>query len=144
MEHYAQPSSNENVVNELAEGVSQYPLGGFENVQILAAVGQKYGAIYGSKLERVTDKSSPHYGKVVVDKEGISKLPGKQHYLWEPAIKLSWLVLPTPLPTKTFLSFQVDGRFGGKYTASPTVRSRLRVFRTSQPKWWVKTLYTMG
>ena len=41
-------SKNVNTVKELAEGVTQYQLGAFDNVHVLAAAGERYGVIYGT------------------------------------------------------------------------------------------------
>src|SRR5690625_5350573 len=51
-------SKNINTVVEVTEGVSQYRLGGFENVSILAASGERYGDIWGTEFKRVTDARS--------------------------------------------------------------------------------------
>lgn len=50
-------SSNNNFVNDIYSegGVNKYGLGGYDDVQILAITGQKYGEIYGSKFLRVND-----------------------------------------------------------------------------------------
>src|SRR4030095_3753716 len=52
-------STNDNTIEELAEGVTKYQLGGFDDVAVLAVVGQKYGEIYGTRFNRVKDPSSP-------------------------------------------------------------------------------------
>ncbi|MCM8570398.1 SusC/RagA family TonB-linked outer membrane protein [Gramella jeungdoensis] len=64
-------SRNENTVNELIETVTQYSLGGFDNVSILAVSGEAYGEIYGTKYQRVEDESSPFFGDIIVDADGI-------------------------------------------------------------------------
>ena len=64
-------SRNENTVNRLTEEVTQYSLGGFDNVSILAVSGEPYGEIYGTKYRRVADESSPFFGQIVVDGDGI-------------------------------------------------------------------------
>lgn len=107
-------SRNVNIVNELAEGVSQYALGGFENVKILAAVGQKYGAIYGTKFARVEDENSPHFGKVIVDKDGIPTVADGEHYLGSQQPDFMAGITNTLTYKNLSLSFQIDGRFGGK------------------------------
>ena len=107
-------SKNINTVRELAEGVTQYSLGAFDNISILAAAGQRYGAIYGSKFARVEDKKSPYYGKVIVDDKGVPNAADGQHYLGNQ--QPDFLVgLTNTLTYKGLqLSFQIDGRFGGK------------------------------
>ncbi|HXS55668.1 MAG TPA: SusC/RagA family TonB-linked outer membrane protein, partial [Hanamia sp.] len=42
-------STNNNTVNALRDGIDIYPLGGYDDVKVLAVVGQKYGEIYGSQ-----------------------------------------------------------------------------------------------
>ncbi|HLR32374.1 MAG TPA: SusC/RagA family TonB-linked outer membrane protein, partial [Fodinibius sp.] len=64
-------SQNVNTVVELTDEVSQYGLGGFDNVSVLAVSGQPYGEIWGTEFLRVADESSPHYGEIVVDADGI-------------------------------------------------------------------------
>lgn len=107
-------SKNVNTVNELAEGVSQYSLGAFDNISILAAAGERYGVIYGSKFARVEDENSPYNGKVIVDANGIPTAAPGQYYLGnqQPDFLLG---LTNTLRYRDFsLSFQIDGRFGGK------------------------------
>lgn len=107
-------SKNINTVVELTEGVSQYRLGGFENVSILAASGERYGDIWGTEFKRVTDESSAHYGKIIVDEAGIP--------LANPDPVRLGNQQPDALVgfTNTFryknfsLSMLIDGRFGGK------------------------------
>lgn len=113
-------SKNENKVIELYknlktnEEVSQYSLGGYDNVSILAATGQKYGVIYGSKYKRVEDKNSKYFGKIVVDENGIPEASEGKFYLGDQQ--------PNALVglTNTFgyknlsFSFLIDARFGGK------------------------------
>ncbi|MFK8269556.1 SusC/RagA family TonB-linked outer membrane protein [Capnocytophaga stomatis] len=107
-------SKNINTVNELTEGITQYALGGFENVKILASTGERYGAIYGSKFSRVEDTASPHYGRIIVDANGIPEAAEGSFYLGnqQPDVMVGF--------TNTFtyknlsLSVLIDGRFGGK------------------------------
>lgn len=107
-------SKNINTVNSLTEGVSQYQLGAFDNISILAAAGQRYGVIYGSKLARVEDEKSEFKGKVIVDDEGIPTVAPGSHYLGsqQPDFLAG---LTNTFTYKNFsFSFQIDGRFGGK------------------------------
>ncbi|WP_346883552.1 SusC/RagA family TonB-linked outer membrane protein [uncultured Algibacter sp.] len=64
-------SKNENTVNALSGDVTQFRLGGFDNVEILAVAGAPYGEIYGTKFARVEDQQSPDFGKIIVDTDGI-------------------------------------------------------------------------
>lgn len=107
-------SKNTNTVVELTEDVTQYALGGFENVSILAASGQKYGVIYGSKYKRVEDEKSEHFGKVVVDKNGIPEAADGKYYLGnqQPDAMLGF---SNNFRYKNLsFSFLIDARFGGK------------------------------
>lgn len=64
-------SRNNNTVEELSEGVTRYGLGGFDDVSVLAVVGQRYGEIYGTKYSRVKDKTSPFFNQVLLNADGI-------------------------------------------------------------------------
>jgi TonB-linked SusC/RagA family outer membrane protein len=64
-------SRNNNTVEELSEGVTKYGLGGFDDVSVLAVVGQRYGEIYGTKYSRVKDKTSPFFNQVLLNSDGI-------------------------------------------------------------------------
>lgn len=107
-------STNKNIIKELYQDVNLYPLGGYDDVQIVAVVGEKYGDIYGSRFKRVNDASSPFNGQLLVDENG---LPQRD----EQIVRLG-NQQPTDLVgiTNTFnykgfgLSFMFDGRFGGK------------------------------
>lgn len=107
-------STNRNLVNSLAEGVTQYALGGFDDVRILAVAGEKYGEIYGTQYVRVTDKGSPHFGKIVVDGNGLPQRNPASVYLGNQQAD-ALLGITNSFAYKGFnLSFLVDGRFGGK------------------------------
>lgn len=107
-------SRNVNTVIELTEGVSQYGLGGFDNLSILAVAGKPYGEIYGTSFRRVDDKSSPYYGKIIVDESGLplgisdpTKLGNQQ-----PDAMVGFT---NTFSYKNFsLSVLIDGRFGGE------------------------------
>lgn len=107
-------SKNINTVKELTDEVSQYKLGGFDDIQILAAAGEKYGVIYGSKFARVEDPDSPYYGRLIINENGFPlKAPGS-YYLGsqQPDMMLG---LTNHFSYKNWqLSVLIDGRFGGK------------------------------
>ncbi|MDD4592759.1 MAG: SusC/RagA family TonB-linked outer membrane protein, partial [Parabacteroides sp.] len=108
-------AKNINTVLELSDEVTQYGLGWpFENIQILAATGERYGTIYGSKFARVEDEKSEYYGKIIVDENGIPTAAEGSHYLGNQQPNLL-LGLTNTLTYKN-LSFSVllDARFGGK------------------------------
>jgi len=62
---------NENTINELIDDVSQFSLGGFDNLAIIAPAGGIYGEIWGTKFRRVEDEASADFGKLVVDGDGL-------------------------------------------------------------------------
>lgn len=74
-------SANENTIEELAEDVTQYSLGGFDNFNIMAEVGGDYGVIIGSKFRRVEDESSPFFGRILVDSDGLPLASTDKHVL---------------------------------------------------------------
>ncbi|WP_423820249.1 SusC/RagA family TonB-linked outer membrane protein [Salinimicrobium sp. TIG7-5_MAKvit] len=107
-------SKNENTLEELVDGVDTYPLGGFDNVSIVAEVGGMYGNIYGTKFRRVEDKNSEFYGDLILNDAGLP-LPTNESYLLgnqQPDALLGWT---NSFSYKAFeLSFMIDGRFGGE------------------------------
>src|SRR5690625_780763 len=107
-------SKNINTVIELSEEVSEYRLGGFENVSILATSGAHYSAIWGSKFQRVKDESSPHFGKIIVDEEGIPLAHSEPVRLGNQQTD-ALVGLKNTFRYKNFSrSMLIDGRFGGK------------------------------
>lgn len=64
-------SKNENTIESLSEDVTQYGLGGFDNLSVLAIEGGGYGEIWGTRYSRVQDESSPNFGKIIVDGDGL-------------------------------------------------------------------------
>ena len=107
-------SKNDNTVEELAEGVTKYALGGFDDVAVLAVVGEKYGEIYGTKFNRVKDPTSPSYGQLLLNAQG---LPTRDPEIVRLGNQQATGLLGV---TNSFeykglgLSFQVDARFGGE------------------------------
>ena len=107
-------SQNKNVVKDLYQGITKYRLGGYDDLEILAVTGQKYGEIYGTKFKRVTDESSPAFGKILINGNGlperdptIVKLGNQQ--------ATGLLGITNSFSYKGFgLSFLFDGRFGGQ------------------------------
>lgn len=106
-------SHNSNRIISLADGVSEYSLGSFDNFKIVAKVGGEYGEIYGSKYARVEDETSPYYGKMILNTDGLPTAV-KDKYLGSQNSNLliGW--------TNSFsyknlaMSFQIDARLGGK------------------------------
>lgn len=108
-------SKNINTVLELAEGVEQYGLGGFDNLSILAVAGERYGMIYGTKYTRVEDTTSPYYGRIVVDANGIPEASSSDKYYLGNQQPDALLGVTNTFNYKNLsLSFLIDARFGGK------------------------------
>lgn len=64
-------AKNENTVNELIDDVSQFQLGGFDNLAVLAPVGGAYGEIWGTTFRRVEDETNTNFGQIIVDGDGL-------------------------------------------------------------------------
>ena len=107
-------SANKNKIIDLADGVEEYSLGGYDNLRIVAKVGGDYGDIYGSKYARVEDENSPHYGKLILNGDGLPTAAAGSHYLGNqnPVAQLGWINSFTWKDLTA--SFQVDARIGGK------------------------------
>ena len=108
-------SKNETMINKLADGVTRYGLGGFDNVSVVAEVGKKYGEIYGTQFLRVTDKESPSFGKLILDENGLPQVDNG------PSVRLGnqqakgMLGITNTFAYKNFsLAFLIDARFGGE------------------------------
>ncbi|MDG5798896.1 SusC/RagA family TonB-linked outer membrane protein [Marinilabiliaceae bacterium ANBcel2] len=107
-------SYNRNTIEELAEGVTQYQLGGFDNLRIVADVGGNYGEIYGTQFQRVEDEESQFYGQKILDSDGLPLGTTESHRLGSQQ--------PDALVglTNTFtyrglrLSMLLDARIGGE------------------------------
>ena len=109
-------SRNKNRIIELYksadEEITLYPLGGYDNLQVYAKAGGNYGEIWGTRLRRVEDKSSPHYGKLITENGLPTSSPEKEKIGDQQAKALMGI-------TNTFtykgwaLSFLIDARFGG-------------------------------
>ena len=104
-------SKNENKIIELAEGVKQYPLGGYDNLKVYAVAGGNYGEIWGTKFQRVTE--GEHKGKLLLNASGLPQATSEVEKIGDQQASclLGW---SNTLSYKNFsLSFLVDGRFGG-------------------------------
>lgn len=64
-------SHNENTIKSLADDVTQFRLGGFDNLSVLAVERGGYGEIWGTRYLRVEDKTNPNFGKIIVDGNGL-------------------------------------------------------------------------
>ena len=69
-------SMNNNTVKSLYPGVNKYQLGGFDQISVNAVVGQRFGQIYGTQIERVTDTKDPNYGKMILTAQGLPQSTG--------------------------------------------------------------------
>lgn len=107
-------SKNKNTVNEIAPGIELYSLGGFDDVQIYAKAGEKYGEIYGTAFQRVTDANSPAYGKMIVNASGYPLATAGKVKLGNQQPDAMLGITNTFYYKNLSLGFQVDGRFGGK------------------------------
>ena len=107
-------STNSNVVKALTSDISRYQLGGYDDIQIMAATGLPFGEIYGSRLLRVEDKESPYYGKLLLTGDGLPQIDPERARLGNQQADFLLGVTNTFRYKDLSLSFQVDGRFGGK------------------------------
>lgn len=115
-------SRNKDKIIELADGITTYQLHqrSLENIQIVAEAGGEYGAIYGQKYRRVTDKNSPHYSKIIVDKQGLPLFTTDKEYLGNQNPN-AMIGITNNFSYKGFnLSFLVDMRLGGKIFSGTT------------------------
>jgi len=64
-------ATNDNTVIALVDDVSQFQLGGFDNLAVIAPVGGRYGEIWGTTFRRVEDEASANFGQIIVDGDGL-------------------------------------------------------------------------
>lgn len=111
-------SHNNNTLKYLSEDVTQYKLGGYDDISILAVAGQKYGEIYGSKFLRVNSPGSAMDGQVLLDANGLPQR-GEQNVRLGNQQADALVGITNTFGYKSFnLSFLIDGRFGGKIFSS--------------------------
>jgi len=107
-------SHNDNTVKYLNGDVSQYRLGGYDDISVLAVAGGKYGEIYGSKFLRVNSPGSALDGQLLLDANGLPQR-GEQNVKLGNQQANALVGITNTFGYKGFnLSFLVDGRFGGK------------------------------
>ncbi|HET8736544.1 MAG TPA: SusC/RagA family TonB-linked outer membrane protein, partial [Pricia sp.] len=109
-------SQNENTIIALIDDVTQFQLGGFDNLSVLAVVDGIYGEIWGTKFRRVEEQGSPNFGKLVVDGDGLPlAAPDNETFLLgdqNPDALIGW---SNTLAYKNFsLGFLIDARLGGE------------------------------
>ena len=111
-------SHNENRIIKLYDGggiespVTEYNLGTYDNLKILAREGGKYGEIWGSSYKRVEDKTSDLYGKIITDENGLP-IAGDEKKLGDQQPDLLAGLTNSFSFAGFDLSFLIDARFGG-------------------------------
>ncbi len=106
-------SNNKNKIISLEEGIEKYALGGYDNLTIYAVSGGNYGEIWGTKYQRVEDKNSEHYGKIIIDGDGLPTATEEAYKLGDQQAK-GLLGLTNTFSYKGLtLSFLIDARIGG-------------------------------
>lgn len=107
-------AQNENLIVDLTDDVNQITFLSLDNMAIVAAKGEEYGQIWGSKYARVEDQNSPYFGQKIVDADGLPLAAEGRHLLGDqnPDAIIGW--------TNTFnykglsLGVLLDSRLGGK------------------------------
>ena len=107
-------STNKNTIESLAADVTQYKLGGFDNLAVLAYEGGGYGEIWGTRFTRVEDKTSPFFGKIIVDGGGLPTASSNKFKLGNQQPK-AMLGFTNNFTYKNLsLGFMIDARIGGE------------------------------
>lgn len=109
-------SKNSNTIKELYPegGIDTYNLINLDNISIIAREGGKYGEIWGTKYLRVEDKTSEHYGKLLLTEDGRPQMTPEKYKLGDQQPDFM-LGLTNSFSYKNFnMSFLIDGRFGGE------------------------------
>lgn len=113
-------SHNTNKIIDLYPGISQSVFGGYDTLSFNAAVGGYYGTIYGSTYARVEDANSPFKGRIIVDGSGLPTANAVPSYLGDQSPRSLVGITNSFIYKNWGLSFQVDGRFGGKFYSGTT------------------------
>lgn len=113
-------SLNRNKIIDLYEGVTSYDIRTFDEIQIVAKTGGLYGDMYGKKLKRVEERNSPHYGKLIVDGNGLPTATVDKEYLGNQ--NPDWMLgFSNNFSYKGFnLGFLIDMRIGGEIFSGTT------------------------
>jgi len=116
-------SRNINTIEKLTDDINTYsiPGGSFDDVQVLAVVGQKYGEIYGTKFLRVSDASSPSFGQILLDGNGLPQRDPNRVSLGNQQPSALVGVTNTFSFRGVSFSFLFDGRFGGKIFSATNI-----------------------
>ena len=116
-------SHNENKIIDIAadRGVTQYQLGAFDDLFIRAVNGGLYGDIYGTKFLRVKDTNSPHFGKLILNSDGLPQRDPEIVKLGNQQAK-GLLGISNNFNYKGVgLSFLIDARLGGDIFSATNV-----------------------
>ncbi len=116
-------SKNENKIIDIASDleVTEYPLGAFDDLFIRAATGGLYGDIYGTRLLRVKDESSPYFGQLLLNSNGLPQRDAQIVKLGNQQAEGLLGVTNTFTYKGLGLSFLVDARFGGEIFSASNV-----------------------
>jgi outer membrane receptor protein involved in Fe transport len=107
-------SRNRNTIEALYEDVTQFGLGGFDNLAVVAEVGGDYGVIWGTKYRRVEDEASANFGKIIVDGDGLP-LATQDKFVLGSQQPDALLGITNTFSYKNFtLGFLIDARIGGE------------------------------
>lgn len=107
-------SKNENSIEKLTDEVTQYELGGFDNVTVFATAGGGYGEIWGTKYQRVEEPTNPNFGAIIVDGNGLPTATSEKFKLGnqQPDALIGY---SNTLSYKNLsFSFLIDARIGGE------------------------------
>jgi len=107
-------SKNENTIESLSEDVTQYQLGGFDNLAVLAVEGGGYGEIWGTKYVRVEDQASPYFGQIVVEGDGLFARDSNKFKLGDQQPDAMLGITNTFTYKNVSLGFLIDARIGGE------------------------------
>ena len=113
-------SRNRNKIIELYPGTTLYDIKTFDAIQIVAIQGGYYGDIFGQKFQRVEDKNSEYYGKIIVGEDGLPLITTEKYKVGNqnPDWMLGWT---NNFSYKGFnLSFLIDFRIGGDIYSATT------------------------
>lgn len=114
-------SRNNNTIQSLYPGITRYALGGFDDVQVLAVAGDKYGDIYGTRYNRVKDVASPHFGQIILNGDGVPTRDPEIVKLGNQQAKALVGFTNTFDYKGIGLSFLVDARIGGEIFSATQV-----------------------
>ncbi len=109
-------SKNDNTIQELINDVTQFQLGGYDNLAVLAVVNGGYGEIWGTKFRRVQDESDPNFGKMIVDGNGLPLAePDREQFYLGNQNPDALLGFSNTFTYKNIsFGFLVDARLGGE------------------------------